>query len=49
MGEKDKVKADESFHITVNVVLNLVRRAREIFESSEIDGRGNFKNHKPKT
>lgn len=31
------VNADESFHITANMVLNLARRAREIFESSKVD------------
>lgn len=31
------VNADESFHITANMVLNLARRAREIFESSEVE------------
>jgi site-specific DNA recombinase len=30
-------KADENFHITANMVLNLARRAREIFESSEVE------------
>lgn len=31
------VNADESFHITANMVLSLARRSREIFESSEVD------------
>jgi site-specific DNA recombinase len=31
------VKADETFHLTANMVLNLARRAREIFESSEVE------------
>jgi site-specific DNA recombinase len=31
------VNADESFHMTANMVLNLARRAREIFESSEVE------------
>jgi hypothetical protein len=30
------VNADDSFHITANMVLNLARQAREIFESSEV-------------
>ena len=30
-------KADESFYITANMVMNLAARAREIFESSEVD------------
>jgi site-specific DNA recombinase len=30
-------KADESFHVTANMVLSLARRSREIFESSEVD------------
>jgi site-specific DNA recombinase len=29
--------ADENFHITANLVLKLASRARELFESSEID------------
>ncbi len=35
-GMERHVNSDESFHITANMVLNLARRAREIFESSEI-------------
>lgn len=31
------VKADETFHLTANMVLHLARRAREIFESSEVE------------
>jgi hypothetical protein len=31
------VNADESFHVTANIVLSLARRSREIFESSEVD------------
>jgi hypothetical protein len=31
------VNADESFHITANMVLSLARRAKEIFESSEVE------------
>ena len=31
------VNVDESFHMTANMVLNLARRAREIFESSEVE------------
>ena len=31
------VKADEAFHITANTVLNLASRARQLFESSEVD------------
>jgi len=31
------VKADEAFYITANTVLNLASRARELFESSEVD------------
>ena len=31
------VNADESFHITANMVLSLARRSREIFESSEVE------------
>lgn len=30
-------KADESFHVTANMVLSLAQRSREIFESSEVD------------
>ena len=30
-------KADESFHVTANMVLSLARRSREIFESSEVE------------
>jgi DNA invertase Pin-like site-specific DNA recombinase len=30
-------KADENFYITANMVMNLAARAREIFESSEVD------------
>jgi site-specific DNA recombinase len=29
-------KGDESFHVTANTALGLARRAREIFESSEV-------------
>ena len=29
--------ADENFHVTANLVLKLVSRARELFESSEVD------------
>lgn len=29
-------KADESFHVTANMVLSLARRSREIFESSDL-------------
>lgn len=31
------VKADEAFYITANTVLNLASRARQLFESSEVD------------
>src|ERR1700722_8793813 len=31
------VNADESFHITANMVLSLAQRSREIFESSEVE------------
>ena len=34
---KNHEKADQNFYITANVVLNLAARAREIFESSEVD------------
>jgi len=30
-------KVDHNFYITTNMVMNLVSRAREIFESSEVD------------
>jgi hypothetical protein len=30
-------KADESFHVTANMVLSLAQRSREIFEGSEVD------------
>lgn len=30
-------KADENFYVTTNMVMNLAARAREIFESSEVD------------
>ena len=30
-------KADQSFYVTANMVLNLAARAREIFESSEVE------------
>ncbi len=30
-------KADESFHVTANMVLSLAQRSREIFESSEVE------------
>lgn len=30
-------KADESFHVTANMVLSLARRSRKIFKSSEVD------------
>lgn len=30
-------KADHNFYVTVNMVMNLAARAREIFESSEVD------------
>jgi len=31
------MNADESFHVTDNMVLSLARRARQIFESSEVE------------
>lgn len=31
------VNADESFHVTANMVLSLAKRARAIFESSEVE------------
>lgn len=31
------VNADESFHVTANMVLSLAQRSREIFESSEVE------------
>ncbi len=30
-------KADESFHVTANMVLSLAQRSREIFKSSEVE------------
>lgn len=30
-------KADQNFYITANMVMNLAARAKEIFESSEVD------------
>jgi site-specific DNA recombinase len=30
-------KADHNFYVTANMVMNLAARAREIFESSEVD------------
>lgn len=33
---QDYTRADEGYHITVSAVLNLARRAAEIFESSEV-------------
>ena len=30
-------KADHNFYVTANMVMNLATRAREIFESSEVD------------
>lgn len=30
-------KADQNFYVTANMVMNLAARAREIFESSEVD------------
>jgi site-specific DNA recombinase len=30
-------KADETFHVTANMVLSLAKRSREIFESSEVE------------
>ncbi len=34
---KKHEKADQNFYVTANIVLNLAARAREIFESSEVD------------
>lgn len=34
---KNHEKADQNFYVTANMVLNLAARAREIFESSEVD------------
>ena len=34
---KSHEKADQNFYVTANMVLNLAARAREIFESSEVD------------
>jgi len=31
------VNADESFHVTANMVFSLAKRARQIFESSEVE------------
>ena len=31
------INADESFHMTANMVLNLAQRAREIFEGSKVE------------
>jgi len=34
--------ADENFYLTANVVLNLAKKAYEIFQSSEIEEKDNF-------
>jgi site-specific DNA recombinase len=34
---KNHEKADQNFYVTANMVMNLAARAREIFESSEVD------------
>ena len=34
---KNHEKADQNFYVTANMVLNLAARAREIFESSEVE------------
>lgn len=35
-------KADHNFYIVANMAMNLAARAREIFESSEVDERCQF-------
>ena len=34
---KNHEKADQNFYVTANMVLNLAARAKEIFESSEVE------------
>ena len=34
---KQHEKADQNFYITANLVMNLAARAKELFESSEVD------------
>lgn len=34
---KNHEKADQNFYVTANMVMNLAARAREIFESSEVE------------
>ena len=34
---ENHAKADETFHVTANMILSLAQRSREIFESSEVD------------
>lgn len=34
---EDHIKADENYYITASTVLNLVKRAKELFMSSETD------------
>lgn len=41
---KNHEKADQNFYITANMVMNLAARAREIFESSEVDEKRELEN-----
>jgi len=39
---KDHSEADEQFYITANITLNIAKRAKEIFESSEVEEKRQF-------
>jgi hypothetical protein len=39
---KDHSDADEQFYITANITLNIAKRAKEIFESSEVEEKRQF-------
>ncbi len=39
---QDHSDADEDFYLTANITLNIAKRAREIFESSEVEEKHQF-------
>ncbi len=42
MQKEELTQADESYHITIKTVLNIAKKAEEIFESSEIEEKNEF-------
>ncbi len=39
---QDHSDADEQFYLTANITLNIAKRAKEIFESSEVEEKNQF-------